>query len=96
VTRTLVTTLLSLALVACADGTLPAHSAGDPRDSRAPETPFWGARSVEPPSPPPPLQAPPAEAPDAGHRHVHEGATDRPDRSGKRTVGTLTADESPS
>jgi hypothetical protein len=68
VNRTLRGMVLPLAFAACADGTLPASSAADPRDPRALETPFSAEAPAE-------LQAPPPthDLADAGHSHHHEG-----------------------
>jgi hypothetical protein len=86
VIRRLSAIVLPIALAACADGTLPAHSVTDPRDPRAVETPFAGIPSASAPA-----EGAVGEAPDAGHPQLHEGASANPDRPAS-SVATMAGD----
>jgi hypothetical protein len=59
---------MALAVVACADASLPAKTASDPSNASAPETPYDPSASLVPARATPPL----TPAGDGGaHEHLH-------------------------
>lgn len=81
-TLVVVVTLLGLVFgaIACADGTLPPHGAGDPANPTAPEGPVAAPATIGS-SPPPEPSASAMPGMDHAHMHHHHGGAMAPDGS---------------